>query len=951
MKKSSDTLIYFVTIRDKRDLQRFATMMMEEDDGAAAGSDEDFIDDSSAPPEFAMRPSANQAGISHANDGNEESSSSAAQPPDLISASSDPFDLLSMTSAPNTTETPATKQHPSQNEAPVVEDFDLLSSPKPVPSSAPVSAQDLFGGFETPAIDSKSQESTAAGSSDNNNGTNPKLMTAESGDLLGMANETPANDFLGDSFQSMPITPAIESVDPFADNDLFAAASTVPTEKREEKPVVQESGSASNKSSEMLESQHRGNSKPNRSIDASPEEASSVSKANLKNVDIKKEIKAAEDLNTQTEAKSQGEPQASVSDQSNGHGEQTNPVKEPAFVDDASSMPAAATPVESLPVGLALKDAARENQDSIQTTSTPTIPMKDSGKIENFATNQADAKLELVAQSQPKEVIEEDSAVFEEVELAEETSAEPNGDQSLNKAQAKKIEELEQLLVRAQQDIEDLQKQKDLYEKQAQDSQGETASVIQELQVKLQNECNERAEAEHDVKRARAEIKTLKVMLEEKEAKWNNQTTEWEQQLRGLEKENEALIDKARQELEDRKEHERRERVLANKLNNLKKLQTQTTDVEEVFADDLRMLKEDVAVKTEKIEALEAAKASLEKELAQEKEISGTRIEQLEKAVREEKHLNDERKKKMKSFIEAKAEELKEAKAEAEHYQNELNSGNQGMVDLNNRWKTLHAQWVQSQTRNRELQRDLNKMKKDMENFHRVGDSLNTKLSSSAKETEQHKNKRLAAKQELMSVLGQLEMEREITNKLRDSIRFTFTAKAQSQHQLLQENLTEFQTQLGALARRLGKPIPLSDSRQSSQTLPSLVMEAVEESEGASEHDDLSSPTKNGASKEQKRILLEITRLLAKLEVETQHISQSIMALTSGIEQMTQLISGGGGSGGEATCFTSLGAIFFGGGMQKAIAADQGRNNSNNRANPVRYGHSSHLPTESGTLT
>jgi hypothetical protein len=82
------------------------------------------------------------------------------------------------------------------------------------------------------------------------------------------------------------------------------------------------------------------------------------------------------------------------------------------------------------------------------------------------------------------------------------------------------------------------------------------------------------------------------------------------------------------------------------------------------------------------------------------------------------------------------------------------------------------------------------------------------KLSRSANETEEHKNKRLAAKHELMTVLRTLEVERDVSNKLRDSIKFTFTPKALSQQQLLKESLEEFEAQLLKLSQRLGKPLP-----------------------------------------------------------------------------------------------------------------------------------------------
>ena len=946
-------------------------MMEGDDDGdigskSSSGDDVEMTDDSSAPPDFALPPGGvpqqqQQQQQDESNPPSEDGGSSVT-PPALSSAPPDPFDLLSMTDAApvgESTMTAATQQP--------LGDFDLFSSALPAATTVagsethpPAATHDFFGGFETPAttttttttaIDISSQESMMSSSlqppvssttdtvaaDDTEKNSSPQLWTAESGDLLGMGAppvddaatpaSPPLNDFMDADFQSMPVVPPeTTSVDPFANSDLFSA-------------VANHSGPTANAATAVdrtvLAPEESGAQVPateNALYKGAPEATQSTEPK-------------GEELNLVAATTAESQPQL----------EEVQPTAEPPSPASLAEEPVTAT------TEVETDNATKSNRVGDPQTTQPTPEVTDSTShnsqtaeshtmdaveiVEKTVQQKKEDTPESAAKDPPvpdTTEVEEESAHFEEVELVDDG---PPKEAPANEMQAKRIKELEDKLAEAQQEVKDLQQQKVQHEKKTQESQTETAEILQELQSKLQSEVEKRAEAENSVNLAKNEIQKLSTSLQEKEAQWKTQSAEWQEQLGGLEKENEALIAKAKQELEDRKEHERRERVLANKLNDLKKKQATTTDVEEVYEDDLRMLKDDVATKTKKIEELETTKASLEEQLAEEKEVSGTRIEQLEKAVREEKHLNDERKKKMKSFIEAKAEELKEAKAESEHYQNELNSGNQGVVDLNNRWKTLHAQWVQSQTRNRELQRDLNKIKKDSENQHKVGDSLNAKLSSSAKETEQHKNKRLAAKQELMSVLGQLESEREITNKLRDSVRFTFTAKAQSQHQLLQENLTEFNTQLEALARRLGRPIPLGNDRPS-QTLPSLVMEAVDESE-ASGHDDLSAAsngTNGGASKEQRRILLETTRLLAKLEVETQHISQGIMALTSCIEQMATLISGGG----DKTCFTSLGDIFFGGGMQKAIQADQSRGS---RTAAVRKGHTSHFPTEGGTGT
>merc|ERR1712161_40865 len=59
--------------------------------------------------------------------------------------------------------------------------------------------------------------------------------------------------------------------------------------------------------------------------------------------------------------------------------------------------------------------------------------------------------------------------------------------------------------------------------------------------------------------------------------------------------------------------------------------------------------------------------------------------------------------------------EARSAKADYLSLETELYQNTHSLKELNHRYKQLHAQWVQSQTRNRELQRDMMKMKKDSE--------------------------------------------------------------------------------------------------------------------------------------------------------------------------------------------------------------------------------------------
>jgi chromosome segregation ATPase len=262
----------------------------------------------------------------------------------------------------------------------------------------------------------------------------------------------------------------------------------------------------------------------------------------------------------------------------------------------------------------------------------------------------------------------------------------------------------------------------------------------------------------------------------------------------------------------------------------------------------------------------------------------------------------------MKAFVEHRAEELRQAKADNEALQLELNQTNQSLMDLNNRWKQLHAQWVQSQTRNRELQRDLNRIKKDSENLHKVGDTLEMRLTRSTTETEEHKNKRLAAKHELMTVLRTLEAERELNSKLRDSLKFTFTPKALSQQQLLHEGLEDFETQLLKLSQRLGRQLPPStNSMAPAEDMTDHSESEVTADSGNSGSADTSKPSRSDT---------EIQNLIAKLEYETQRVSQGIMVLTGNIERMHMVLD----ASGNRSCYTVLGELLTTGTVRSGVA-------------------------------
>jgi hypothetical protein len=413
-------------------------------------------------------------------------------------------------------------------------------------------------------------------------------------------------------------------------------------------------------------------------------------------------------------------------------------------------------------------------------------------------------------------------------------------------------------------------------------------AIMVELQASLQSQLSQRAEAEDAARRATAEAKKSNEQLEKLQNDAEGIIGELTKDLTKVSKEKTDMQTEFEQIREERDEQARKESALTNRLNAAKKNEAVKANAAEHYEDLVDNLEKQGQECKEKLTKTTAERDQLKNEVAQWKQYAEQRTKQLESALNDEKKLNDERKRKMKEFVEAKTEEVRSAKADNISLQTELDQTNRSLKELNQRYKQLHAQWVQAQTRNRELQRDMTKMKKDSEKMTKVGGSLEAKLSRSANEADLHKNKRLAAKHELMAVLHQLEAERETNNRLRESIKVTFTPKALSQQQTVQETLDDFEGALIKLATKLGRQLPpppvtgndLLMEMMTEQTLDDGTPSEDNEDSGDAESDKPSVPDAN------------TTKVLTKLENETQRLSQCIMAVTSSVERLHTLVEG-----------------------------------------------------------
>jgi len=424
-----------------------------------------------------------------------------------------------------------------------------------------------------------------------------------------------------------------------------------------------------------------------------------------------------------------------------------------------------------------------------------------------------------------------------------------------------------------------------------------TQTLIMDLQTAVQEHLNGREDAIERAKKSEGRVKHLEESLKSKKA-LETELKETKVLLESVSSDREHLLAELEKLRTNRDDHERKQIVLSNRLNDAKKKEAVKANLAEKLEDEIRVLKHELESVRVKLGKTEAVKKKLFEENSSIKGKYEQQLKKLESNVSEEKRLNDERKKKMKAFVENKQEELRDARSQNDELNLELSQTNRSLREHHSRWKQLHAQWVQSQTRNRELQRDINRMKKESENMSRLGDRMNEKLSQSAQETEEHKNKRMNAKQELMSLLATLETEREVSSKLQDSIKFTFTPKALSQQQILKESLRDFEQELENLSQRLGK------------TLPHMNATPVEMLDDEEEEED-----KGGNGNRRSRSEIDSVHLLGNLEDETQRVSKCIMAMASKIERLHMLIS----QRGDRSCATVLTDILSG----VAIASEE----------------------------
>jgi len=442
----------------------------------------------------------------------------------------------------------------------------------------------------------------------------------------------------------------------------------------------------------------------------------------------------------------------------------------------------------------------------------------------------------------------------------------------------------------------------------SQKEQKQQKLFLTELETKLKTQISHHAEVEHQLHSIQEKYESslsnnsnLEDKLEKTKASVLQITS------------SKALLEQEVSNLRaSRDERERKVMVLQNRLNDAKKKEAQSAASAGRLLNDNSNLQDTLDKTKLELSNTSSAKGKLENSLEKLKKKVVERIKLSESALVEERTLNEQRKKKMKTFVETKAEELRSAGLRNDKITAELKETSSALSTVRNKFSATSTELIRVQTRNRDLVREVNKMKKNSEQLHKAGDTLEMELHKSAQETEEHRSKRLAARDELMAMVEKLDAEQSVSERLKDSVKFTFTPKAISQQQLLTESLYDFEGTLLKLARRLGKPLPSSplftgdcgDDTVTDGSGGGIAGVQAEDINTTKTTVGGAGSKKNG--KRNTRSEWDTTRLLSNLESETQMVSKGIMALGNSVERLHLLLD----DSGDRSCTSVINELF-----------------------------------------
>ncbi|KAL3945714.1 MAG: hypothetical protein SGBAC_000198 [Bacillariaceae sp.] len=444
--------------------------------------------------------------------------------------------------------------------------------------------------------------------------------------------------------------------------------------------------------------------------------------------------------------------------------------------------------------------------------------------------------------------------------------------QSSKEGSSRLIKSLEKKLHGSQETVKQL-KDRSIKLQQGAEENELKKDLIEDLNNKLQTEMNKRQESETTEKKTKEKLDKVVEQFNTLQKTSKERLMQMKGAIDKLVHSNKKYEDEIVGIREARDEQGRRLSANTTQLNEAKKNAAIKVNAAEHYELKMNELGVELKQTKDKMAQIKFERDRLRKELGNWKKYSEDINKQLEGQLKHEKKLNEERKRRMKFFVEAKTEEARSSTADNVSLQAELDQTTRSLKDFNQRYKQLHSQWVQAQTRNRELQRDMTKTKNDSEKMSKVGGNLEAKLSRYSREIEDHKGKRLAAKNELMTVIAKLEEEKKANTRLRDFVKGTITPNVLLQHQVLQDSADHFEGGIRQLCLRFGreftslrrkpngKPDPFADSKP--RTLAEI-QSIVGDTNSA--------------------------RILSKLEDETHRVNQQVSNVSTSVEQLESLL-------------------------------------------------------------
>ena len=389
------------------------------------------------------------------------------------------------------------------------------------------------------------------------------------------------------------------------------------------------------------------------------------------------------------------------------------------------------------------------------------------------------------------------------------------------------------------------------------------------LQSKLDHELTARAEAEHKARSAYDRVKTLE---DEKQA---NLATLQEYQT--TIKQTESAHSKLEQDVlrlrQERDTHQQQRLSLAARLNTALKHEASKVNLSEHYEHDLQRATDDLFVTRQALQTLTDTHNHTSAQLAYTQQ-TVTDLEQYAQHVRDHARTSRRtRATKMRTFVHAKTEEVRQAVDDAASLRAELTHLHQSTAALTAQYQQTHQQWVTAQARNRELQRDVQKLRTTTTTSGAEQQQQRKQQTAAAASSDEQK--RRAARQELLQVVQTLEQERAAVAELQSRVQFVLPT-VRDAHQAVQKEMdTVTQGILPQLSLGLGQTVPEGDAVETNGQHPAATTVLPSASSDTTTH--------------HKGPHTEFQSIVERMEHESQSLRTSLTRLSDAIDQVRRI--------------------------------------------------------------